>query len=159
MRAATRIELTEARPTPLEVLIGSFRHLLETGRPAGRGDIAKRVGSTSAVVEERLRGLEQRRTIRRNEARDVVVAGGLSVAPTVHRMEFVGVSASRAARSMPWGSWARSRPTVSSSRPRRKRALRSASRFGPAVQRRATPFSSMRTTRAAPRSWTSGARR
>jgi hypothetical protein len=90
MRAETRIELTEARPTPLEVLIGSFRQLLETGRRAGRGDIAKRVGSTSRVVEGRLRALETRMTIRRNEAGEVTVAGGLSVEPTGHRMEFDG---------------------------------------------------------------------
>lgn len=92
MRApgATRFELTEQRPTTLEVLIGAFRHLLETGRAPGPAEVAERLGFTPAVVEERLQRLERGTTLRRNDAGGVKVAGGLSIDPTPHLMEFDG---------------------------------------------------------------------
>jgi hypothetical protein len=153
----TRIELTEQRPTTLEVLIGAFRHLLETGRPPGQAELAERVGSAPAVVEERLQRLERGMTIRRNDAGSVTVAGGLSVDSTPHRMEFGGRVRFTCCAFDALGILGalRADGTIESSSPGTGSPLRIT--FRPASRRRAGSSSFTQTIPAAHRSWTSGA--
>lgn len=86
----TRIELIEERPTALEVTTAAFRHLLDDGRPASLGELAARLGTDPAAVEARIQSLEKSGRVSRNDSGEVAVAGGLSVEPTTHRMNFDG---------------------------------------------------------------------
>jgi len=89
-REKTKIELIEERPTALEVTTAAFRHLLKNGRPAGVGELAAWLGSEHAAFEARIQTLERAGLVGRNDRDEVIVAGGLSVEPTKHRMSFDG---------------------------------------------------------------------